>query len=551
MKTVFVFSPFASFSYIPLGIAYLKGFVEKNMPAIEVKNIDLSNEFYHHLEDSDFLSGLRGLCCFCPHAHSSSCEGILCLKNNAKLKKLHIVSASLSIASCRPGISLPNMGNLISEFFILSKELTECLNSILRERLERNVQGDDKAVNKILLHGDILRIIAEKPDLLGFSIFTSEQLYYSLALAKAIKRRFPTKIVFGGAYFAHINRKQFLKLCNYIDFVVYKEGELGVVSLLRAIKTGRFTDVPNIVYRDRGVNIESRERLIKDLDSIPFPDFTDFNLKRYFLPIPVVSTLFSRGCYWRRCSFCAHYRTYGTQYRTRSIKNLVRELKGYTKLGVKYICFADEIISAKDMAAISRELIKSRISIFYAVMLKPENDFTAELLRNMYRSGCRFIFWGVESFQQRVLDEMGKGTFVKDIFRILSDSSQVGLKNMILLIQGFPTQSYESQLSDARALYKALPFVHGIGNHRFWLEEGTDIFNNPRKYNIDRIRHRSILSTHQGKLFSPDLTYALRHKYRPASTPRKPGSRFLFRKNTWKNYFTYTMEYTMLRIANV
>jgi hypothetical protein len=89
--------------------------------------------------------------------------------------------------------------------------------------------------------------------------------------------------------------KQLLKIFNFIDFIIYKEGELGLVGLINNLKTGRFYKVPNLIYRKGNEVIENKESAMCDLDKIPFPDFSDYNLKAYFGPRPVLSTLLAKN----------------------------------------------------------------------------------------------------------------------------------------------------------------------------------------------------------------------------------------------------------------
>ena len=76
-------------------------------------------------------------------------------------------------------------------------------------------------------------------------------------------------------------------------------------------------------------------------------------------------------------------------------------------------------------------------------MARPTGDFDRECLVLMYESGCRFVMWGLESGNQRVLDLIEKGTVLEDIRRVLRESAEAGLFNHVFTIFGYPTETWE------------------------------------------------------------------------------------------------------------
>jgi radical SAM superfamily enzyme YgiQ (UPF0313 family) len=64
-----------------------------------------------------------------------------------------------------------------------------------------------------------------------------------------------------------------------------------------------------------------------------------------------------------------------------------------------------------------------------------------ELLRYMHASGCRDIWYGVESLDQTVLDLANKMTRVEEIEHAVSETVKAGIKVMANLIVGLPGES--------------------------------------------------------------------------------------------------------------
>ena len=189
------------------------------------------------------------------------------------------------------------------------------------------------------------------------------------------------------------------------------------------------------------------------------------------------------------------------------------ELKHYRKKGIRHFWLADETISATQLDLISKALLEEKISIYYGVMLRPTSDFTYGIMRRMYRSGCRVVIWGAESFNQRILDLMKKGTRAKDIKKILAFAHRVGLNNVVYMIQGFPTQTEAEIIKDIKVLRKILKYLSNFGIQKFCLYENTYIFRNYAKFGLKIIKRNFLLKGDDFRLPSTEFLY--RSKIQP------------------------------------
>jgi len=513
MKACLIFSPFSSLSHIPLGIAYLKSFIEKSIPSIRIKNLDLSNNFYHNLDKNEFSSFLPYLCLICPGSRKSKCKGILRKKEFTYWIKTASVSKSCIIDSkTNEFYNAYKYNKLRRTYDLFYDQIISCIFRVLKFTLEFPREENDIILEDNLFKDDINKILSEDPVIVGFSIFSASQLYYSLALAKILKTRINAQIIFGGAYIAYLDKKSILQIFDFIDFIIYKEGELSITSLLKNLKKRKINEIPNLVYRKGDEIIENKESVIHNLDRIPYPDFSDYNLSGYFTSKPVLPMLFSRGCFWDACTFCAHHKAYSNPYRTRSISNFIQEIKHYQKMGIHHIWFADEAITAADLELISKTLLRERIKIYYGLMNRPTGDFTYKILKRMYRAGCRIIAWGVESGSQRILNLMNKGTNAKEIKNLLKVSSKIGLFNAVFIILGFPTQTEEEILDDMKFFKKASRYSDYDIINSFRLEHDSAIFLNPKRFGLGYLKRNYLLKTKRGKLFSTEVSFVRKKK---------------------------------------
>ncbi len=124
---------------------------------------------------------------------------------------------------------------------------------------------------------------------------------------------------------------------------VNREGEVTIVALARALSEGRDpAGLPGIVYRGRdgGIVVAPHQPLIKNLDTLPMPDYEGFGADTYLdnlLPndayhlfpfdkprcLPLIS---SRGCPYS-CTFC--YQPLTKLYRQRSFDSIAHEGSEY------------------------------------------------------------------------------------------------------------------------------------------------------------------------------------------------------------------------------
>jgi anaerobic magnesium-protoporphyrin IX monomethyl ester cyclase len=326
---------------------------------------------------------------------------------------------------------------------------------------------------------------------IGFSIMFTEQMPFATMLARAVKQVRPDcVVVFGGGFFNDNGLESFLA-SHFVDYVCVHEGEGVFRSLMEALNgKGDPKDVGGIHYRDEatGKFVEVPNLIGLKHNEIPFAAVSDLDLKGYFMPEPVMPMISSRGCYWRRCTFCNHFASYATTYKTQSIDRVVTELEHHWKVnGIRHFTFVDEMISAARLKKLSEDIIERGLDINWYALAKPTPDFTADVFETMYKAGCKCIYWGLESGSERILAMMDKGNTAQSSSESLKLAAAAGIRNHCFLIIGFPTETKKDLIDTMALLHDAQDSVDKLIVNPFVLEKGTPIFDHPDQFGLTKV----------------------------------------------------------------
>lgn len=308
----------------------------------------------------------------------------------------------------------------------------------------------------------------EKYELVGISALYTNQIILGLLIANIIKNNSKNILaVIGGAAITQMpeeNYKSILFSNSPIDVVCDGEGELTLYELLNQMQSGKLfpNKIPNIRFLCEGKIIKTKSVFINKLNEIPFPDFSDYDFEKYHSPVPVVPMVTSRGCCWSKCRFCDYNCNYSSKYRVRSSVNVIEEIKSlfskYSVDGTLHISFDDSDISAVRAEKIAQKIIKEKIRVRYFFLSRPTYLHTKKRLQKIKESGCILICYGVESFNQKILDLENKGTNVDDIKKVLKNTNFAGLYFYCLYFVGFPGQTY----SDLKIEFEEIIDLHGM-----------------------------------------------------------------------------------------
>jgi hypothetical protein len=462
---VLVFPPLTMPTSPPLGIAMLKGFVERELPDWRVKVLDLNIWTFEQL--------FRGLA-----------EGRLPLDPKIFPEGPEAVRGLLKAAEVFRGKNdeefyhHPDLYDRYGELFL---RFTETFTRELGDLCEQHNKGRPLTP---FVRGWLDLILAEKPDAFGISMIFSEQLPIGAYLGKLVRQTTGLPVVLGGSCFAD-TAEHFLKWYpECADVIIAGEGEEALKLFLQDFKN--LERVPGAVYFKDGQVQKTAKSFPKDIDFYGAPDFSDVDPRRYFSPEPVIPLLLSRGCYWRRCTFCVHYRSAGLTYRMHTMDFTIDMLNGFVAKGIRSFAFIDEMISPKHFTWLAEGIKEANLNISYYALTKPTREFTPAILAMLKESGCKYLLWGLESGCQRVLDLIDKGTKVEDISELMKNSHAAGIANHVFMIAGFPTETEEEYAETLKFLDDHKDYIYAVHRGPFSLEPESPIMEHPERFGITR-----------------------------------------------------------------
>ena len=340
-------------------------------------------------------------------------------------------------------------------------------------------------------------ILKEDIDILGISITSVEQIIPGLTLAHLVKQAAPhIHITAGGSVFTKLvdrMERDGTPVFQFLDSMIVHEGETPMLKLVEEVRGGGdLSKVPNLVWEDKGKVKVNRPFAKEELNNLPTPDFDGMPLDLYLSPERVLPIMGSRGCYWERCAFCSIPFDH-MDFHVRYAENVVNDVK---KLKEKYNCdyffFTDEALPINFMRTFATKIVEADLDIKWTGELKFEKSLLTEnRMELLYESGCRKLIFGLESYNQRVLDSMKKGVELEVVDRIVEECVRIGIGMHFYLITGFPTETP----AEAR---ESVDFV--VNNQRvldsrgfsciisqFDLEKGTPLENNPSEWGITEL----------------------------------------------------------------
>ncbi|MBW2997527.1 radical SAM protein, partial [Candidatus Woesearchaeota archaeon] len=226
--------------------------------------------------------------------------------------------------------------------------------------------------------------------------------------------------------------EQFLKRDKF--YALRGEVEETIKDLVKAIKNGKgFEKVLGLTYVKKGkVYSNPGCGYIKDINKIPIPNRRLIKYKKYRNPklpkSPYTTMMTSRACS-SRCYYCVpmsltyarevDWKRSGKKFKPpvtiRDPENIYEELKDIKRLGIRSISIVDDqfVWGKERHLKICRYLKK--IGLPFGILARSDRLCDEEIVKALADAGCIYVDMGIESFDQKILDYVGKDLKVETI----------------------------------------------------------------------------------------------------------------------------------------
>jgi anaerobic magnesium-protoporphyrin IX monomethyl ester cyclase len=341
----------------------------------------------------------------------------------------------------------------------------------------------DEATQGFSLKDTVDWVKKEDPDILGFSTCSSSGRR-AVIITEKVKEENPNIITVLGNFYATFNAERILKKYPFVDVIVRGEGEYTSLELAKCLEKGtNLKKVLGINLRNNGQIISTPDRpLIKDVDSLPFPDrqLLDFEYHNTTAGIVVAPKKFSsfvssRGCVFQ-CRFCGCRRLARDLWRSRSVDNILEELHLLSSQGYKQFLFVDDnfTLNPKRVIKICRRLRREKVDVEFFAEGRVDHC-PQDMLTEMARANCKMIYFGIENASQKVLDYYDKRTTPQQAIDAVRKARNAGIDVIVTsFILGAPHETrreIQGTLKFAQKLQADIPQFNILATF-----PGTDIW---------------------------------------------------------------------------
>ncbi len=227
------------------------------------------------------------------------------------------------------------------------------------------------------------------------------------------------------------------------------EAEFIIRDLVRALPDGDLNTIKGISCLDNGELMETESYgVIDDLDSLPFPSrhLLDEERDSFYNPKlpdkPVTLLLSSRGCSFR-CYYCVPNSISWARelewkrfhdgrkppVKLRSPENIAKEFSELKQQGYRSVSIIDDmfLFGGKKRIMDISERIRG-LGLKFGILARCNFVADEELVKALADAGCVYVDLGIESMDQRVLDDIRKDTDVSEVYEAIRVLSRCGVE---------------------------------------------------------------------------------------------------------------------------
>ena len=291
-----------------------------------------------------------------------------------------------------------------------------------------------------------------QPDLIALSTVEPTHLLGIKLLDAVRDLRIPT--IVGGCFTIFSPSCVFAE--ESVDIVCIGEGEECLVELCTKMANKEdYTSIGNLWIKCNGKEYKNEKTEVRNLDSLPYLDFSIFDPKRVYRPMDgrlwrMAPIEFSRGCMYK-CTYCSaprfasEFKGQGDWLRHKSMKNIQKEMEAYIEeYNIEYFYFVSEtFLGIPDHRFREFCNMYKSIGIPFWFNTRPET-LREDKIRMLEEIGCHRMSVGLECgnewYRRNVLKRpVGNDRMIKALKMVSDSSIQLSVNNII----GFPDETRE------------------------------------------------------------------------------------------------------------
>ncbi len=269
-------------------------------------------------------------------------------------------------------------------------------------------------------------------------------------------------------WFVTIPTEDILKISHYI-----KKASPHSKIYFFGNSLGSWTDENNLNAND--IRIVHLNNLFKmnpvnapvNFDALPTPLYENRN-KYIFNLLPF---RLKHGCIWGKCRFCSLAKGWNSGYRERSPKKAIQEIETLIDQ------YNPEMLVCRDNSINGSHLLE--FCADFKNFRKPwvamgRADLSSKEIAALGNAGCRFVYFGLESGSDRVLDQINKGIDAKQMSAFIKALCEHNIMPAPSLFVGAPNETEDDFKQTEQFILDHQNYLEVINLYPFMLTPGAD-----------------------------------------------------------------------------
>jgi radical SAM superfamily enzyme YgiQ (UPF0313 family) len=244
---------------------------------------------------------------------------------------------------------------------------------------------------------------------------------------------------------------EIFEACPNVDVIVRGEGEESIVEVAQGTD---LSEIGGISYRVGGSIIHNKNRPLPEVDRYSYPD-RSLRRQEYHMNVGGLALrthqfdiiLTARGCP-HNCKFCTfNLNPLGQRrnYSARSVDSVMEEIR---QVAANIILIADEnfFVNPHRAKQICERMIEKGINKQFIVQARIEIFEHPDVLEAAARAGIKALLLGIESPQDRILEQLNKGFDTAKLRRAFDTFSRFPFYYHGYFIYGNVTETEEEMM---------------------------------------------------------------------------------------------------------